>query len=123
MALTWREERPEAITAASHSAERPSRSMVTIFSALSSSNDVRMRFSRSLGAAGFLVCLRACGAAAGVLRAGFFAGFLRLVLAGCLVGFFAETFFTVFAAFTAFAFAAGFLWALPVRAEGLLNRG
>src|SRR5882757_7491323 len=104
MALTWREERPEAITAASHSAERPSRSMVTIFSALSSSNDVKMRFSRSLGAAGFLVCLCACGAAAaGVLRAGFFAGFLRLVLAGCLAGFFAGTFFTAFAAFTAFA--------------------
>jgi hypothetical protein len=117
MALTWREERPDAITAASHRAERPSRSMVTIFSALSSSSEVRIRFSRSLCAAGFLVCLRACGAAAaGVLRAGFFAGFLRLVLAGGLVGFFAGIFFTVFAAF---AFAAGFLAALRVRAEVL----
>ena len=53
MALTWREDRPEAITAASHSAVRPSRLMVTIFSALSSSSEVRMRFSRSLCGAGF----------------------------------------------------------------------
>jgi len=81
MALTWREERPEAITAASHRAERPSRSMVMIFSALSSSSEVRMRFSRSLCGAGLLA-----GAAA------FFgAGFLTDLLAV-----FRTVFWTVF---------------------------
>src|SRR5579863_8351115 len=53
MALTWREERPDAITAASHKAERPSRSIVTTFSALSSSSDARIRFSRSVCRTGF----------------------------------------------------------------------
>jgi hypothetical protein len=105
MALTWREERPEAITAASHSAERPSRSMVTIFSALSSSREVRMRLSRSLGAA----ALRAPAAdflGIGFLTAfgaGFFAGFPAGFLAGFFAGFWAGTFFA------AFALAAGFL--------------
>src|ERR1700743_244400 len=71
MAPTWREERPEAITAASHSDVRPSKSMVTIFSALSSSSEVRMRLSKSLG--GFFA---ATGAAA-FLAAGFLAAVLR----------------------------------------------
>src|SRR5471032_3589781 len=90
MALTWREYRPEAITAASHSAERPSRSMVTMFSALSSSSEVRIRFSSSLGGAGFLT-----GAVADFLAfftgffAGFFAGFLTTFLEDCLADFFA----------------------------------
>jgi hypothetical protein len=86
MALTWREERPEAITAASHRAERPSRSMVMMFSALSSSSEVRMRFSRSLCGAGLLA-----GAAA-FFGAGFLgAGFLTDLLAV-----FRTVFWTVF---------------------------
>jgi hypothetical protein len=113
MALTWREERPEAITAASHSAERPSRSMVTIFSALLSSSEVSIRFRRSLGGAGFLI-----GAATSFLGATFFAGFFTGFFAGFLA-----TFLTVFLAdflagafFAAFALTAGFLTALRVRA-------
>src|SRR5471032_2881781 len=120
MALTWREERPEAITAASHSAERPSKSMVTMFSALSSSSEVRIRFSSSVGGAGFLT-----GAAADFFGttfftgffAGFFAGFLTAFLGGCLADFFAGVFFT------AFALAAGFLTAFRVRARVLYIRG
>jgi hypothetical protein len=77
MALTWREERPEAITAASHSAERPSRSMVMIFSALSSSSDVRTRFSRSLCGAGLLAGATAFWGA-GFLGAGFLADLLAV---------------------------------------------
>ena len=69
MAPTWREERPDAITAASHSDERPSRFMVTMFSALSSSRDVRMRSSRSLGATFFT------GAVLETILTSFFAGF------------------------------------------------
>src|SRR5580693_8694135 len=82
MAPTWREERPEAITAASHKAERPSRSMVTIFSALSSSSDARMRVNSSL-----------CGALFGFSRFGamatafFFAPSLRGLWAGFLADF------------------------------------
>jgi hypothetical protein len=120
MALTWREERPEAITAASHSADRPSRSMVTIFSALLSSSEVRIRFRRSLGGAGFLT-----GATAGFLGATFFAGFFTGFFAGFLAGFL-TSFLTVFLAdflagafFAAFALAAGFLAALRVRAQVL----
>jgi len=125
MALTWREERPEAITAASHSAERPSRSMVTMFSALSSSSETRMRFSRSVCCAGFcFVCLRASGATCATAAflgagfratffAGFFAGFLTIFLAGFLADFVAGAFFT------AFALAAGLLTALRVRARVL----
>jgi len=117
MAPTWREERPEAITAASHSAVRPSRSMVTIFSALSSSSDARMRRSRSLCGAGFLA------ETAGFLAAGFFTVF---------ADFFAGTFLAAFAAFGALAFfaeaaagflPAGFLAVLRVRAENPLVSG
>jgi hypothetical protein len=114
MALTWREDRPEAITAASHSAERPSRSMVTIFSALSSSREVRMRLSRSLGGADFLTGGTAVFLGA-TFFAGFFAGFLAGFLAPPLVGFLAD--FVAF--FAAFALAAGFLTALLVRARVL----
>src|ERR1700761_9263079 len=70
MAATWREERPDAITAASHKAERPSRSMVMMSSALSSSSDARIRFRRSLCGAGALA------GAAGFLGAGFLTDFL-----------------------------------------------
>ena len=52
MDMTWRDDGPLAITAASQSEERPSRSMVTMASALSSSSDVTMRFRRSLCGAG-----------------------------------------------------------------------
>jgi hypothetical protein len=100
MALTWREDRPEAMTAASQSAERPLRSMVTIFSALSSSREVRMRLSRSLCGAG----LRADAAAAGFLGI----GFLTVLAAVFFACFFAET--GIF--FAAFALAAGFLLVL-----------
>src|SRR5262245_42031864 len=48
MDMTWREERPLAITAASQRDERPYRLMVTMASALSSSKDATMRFKRSL---------------------------------------------------------------------------
>src|SRR3569833_3138757 len=48
MAATWREERPDATTAASAMAPRPSRSMVMMFSALSSSSEAMMRLRRSL---------------------------------------------------------------------------
>src|ERR1700759_3963514 len=100
MAATWRDERPDAITAASHSAERPSRSMVTMFSALSSSSDVRMRFSRSLCGAGFL----GAGAAA-FFGAAFFAGFFTAAFLAA--GFFAGAFLA--------AFFAGFLAAFRAR--------
>src|SRR5689334_7253364 len=99
MAPTWREERPEAITAASHRAVRPSRSMVTIFSALSSSKDARMRRSRSLCGAGFFA------ATAGFLAET--AGFLAAGFLTVFADFFAGT-FLAFTAFGAFAFAAGF---------------
>jgi hypothetical protein len=121
MALTWREERPEAITAASHNADRPSRSMVTMFSALSSSREVRMRFSRSLGAA----ALRAGAAAAGFLASGFRAAFGAGFLAGFFAGFFAGAgiFFAAFALAAGFlaAFGAVFLAALRVRASVLCD--
>jgi hypothetical protein len=110
MAPTWREERPEAITAASHRAVRPSRSMVTIFSALSSSSEARIRFSSSLCGAAFFEGAGAFGTAGAFLAA--FAGFLAIFFAD----FFAGTFFVALAAF---AFAAGFLAALRVRAEVL----
>jgi hypothetical protein len=101
MALTWREERPEAMTAASHSAERPSRSMVMMFSALSSSSDVKIRFRRSLGGAGFFA-----GAAAflgaGFLGASFFASTTGFLGAGFLAGLLA-----VFLAFLGADFLAG----------------
>src|SRR5260221_14197632 len=114
MAPTWREERPEAITAASQSAERPCRSMVTIFSALSSSREVRMRLSRSLcgtalraGAPGFLG-IDFLTALAAVFFACFFAGFWALFAAFAL----AAGFLAVFGA----AFGTAFLAALRVRA-------
>jgi hypothetical protein len=116
MAPTWRDDRPEAITAASHSAERPSRSMVTIFSALSSSSETRMRLSRSLCGAGFFAT-----AAAGFFAAGFFAaGFLGAdflgagFLAGAfLAGVFLTGFFTAFLTdFLAGAFLAGAFFAV-----------
>src|SRR5450432_3065123 len=120
MAPTWREERPEAITAASHRAERPCRSMVTIFSALSSSSEVRMRLSRSLCGVGFLT-----GAAtaffttgffgASFLGASFFAGCFAGFLAVCLAGFFAGCFFATFV--LAADFLTVFLAALRVRAR------
>src|SRR5436190_4826750 len=102
MAETWREERPDAITAASHREVRPSRSMVTIFSALSSSSEVRMRFNRSLGGAGFF----AGGLAAGLGLGAF--------LAGGFLDFFAGTFL---AALAAGFLPAAFLAILRVRAE------
>src|SRR6185369_5938415 len=107
MAPTCREERPEAITAASHNEVRPSRSMVTIFSALSSSKEVRMRFSNSLCGAG----LRTGAATAAFLATGFFAGFFANFLTSFGAGFGADfltglgavfragTFFGAFAAF------------------------
>src|SRR5271156_2378131 len=90
MAVTWRDERPEAITAASHSAERPSSAMVTMFSALSSSSEARMRRRRSLGAAGLRAGL---GAAdfflAGLAGLGAFRFGLAAFLMALLPGFFA----------------------------------
>jgi len=88
--------------------------MVTIFSALSSSSDTRMRFNRSLcgaalagaGAATFLVGLRA---AAGL---DFFAGF-----AVFLTAFLAGDFFATF------AFLAGFLAAFRVSVLFVRGRG
>ena len=97
MAETWREERPDAITAASHREVRPSRSMVTIFSALSSSSETRMRFKSSLGGAGFL----AGGfLPSGFLTSGFLAGGLGPLafLAGVFLDFFAGTFLAALAA-------------------------
>jgi hypothetical protein len=90
MDWTWRLERPDAITTWSQSEERPSRSMVTISSALSSSSEALMRFRRSLsGAAIFLeraeVPLLGSFFAVGFLG-DFFAGFLAAFLgAGFLV--------------------------------------
>src|SRR5690348_14262875 len=106
MAPTWREERPEAITAASHRAVRPSRSMVTTFSALSSSREARIRLSRS-------VCCAALRAGTAGFLADFF-GFLTV-----FGDFFAGTFFAAFAAFVVLGFLpAGFL--VRVRAEILM---
>src|SRR5262249_11837770 len=95
MAATWREERPEAITVASHMAERPSMSMVTMFSALSSSSEAMIRFSRSLCIFG-RASARGDGAALAGLAAGlFFAGTFRDLTAGF---FFAGAFFAAFLA-------------------------
>src|SRR6202012_6136919 len=69
---TCRDEPPLAITSASHRDERPSRSMVTIPSALSSSNEATIRFSRSL-------CVAGCAAFG---AATFFAAFFGFGLAG-----------------------------------------
>ena len=77
--------------------------MVTIFSALSSSRDVRMRLSRSLGGD----ALRAGDAAAGFLGSGFLTAFGAGFFAGFLAGFFADFWAGTF--FAAFALAAGFL--------------
>src|SRR6185312_7850838 len=81
IAITWREERPDATTAASQSEERPARLMVTISSALSSSSEATMRLSKRVcsaclgisvfGAAGFFL-VPAFFLAAGFLPAGFF---------------------------------------------------
>src|ERR1700760_3385714 len=99
MEATWREERPDAITAASQIDERPSRSMVTIFSALSSSSEVRMRFNNSLCLAAGAAC-----AAAGLFAAGLVAGFLALAGLAGLAGFLAGTFLLALAgAFLALA--------------------
>src|SRR3954463_6755631 len=104
MAATWREDRPDATTAASHSAERPSRFIVTISSALSSSSDTRMRFSKSLSVGGAATFF-GTGLGAGFLT-DFFTGFG----AGFLTGFFADFLAGAFLAALAFcAFAAGFL--------------
>jgi hypothetical protein len=105
MDMTWRLERPDAITTASHSEERPARSMVTISSALSSSSEMRMRFKSSVSGA----ALRATGLAA--------AGFLALALDLAGAGFFAGAFAFLVAAFLLAGFlpmdflAAGFLTA------------
>ena len=120
MAPTWREERPEAITAASHKAVRPSRSIVTIFSALSSSSDARMRFNRSL--CGFLAA-DATGCLAVFLAAAFCAVFFwtgadfLTVFADFLAG----TFFAAFGARVAAFLPAGFL--VRVRAQVPLVSG
>jgi len=106
--MTWRLERPEAITTASHSEERPARSMVTISSALSSSSEIRMRFRSSVSGA----ALRATGLAA--------AGFLALAFALAGAGFFADGLAFLAAGFLLAAFfAAGFLPA-DVLAAGFL---
>jgi hypothetical protein len=55
MDITWRVERPEAITTASHSEERSARLMVTMSSALSSSSEVLMRSSSADCGGAFLV--------------------------------------------------------------------
>jgi len=105
MAATWREDRPEAITAASHKAVRPSRSMVTIFSALSSSSEARMRLSRSLCGAAFL-------AAAGLPETAFLA-------AGLLTAFLTvlEDFVALLVVLAAGFLPAAFLVVLRVRAQ------
>src|ERR1700742_1654051 len=102
MAPTWREERPLAITAASHNAERPSRSMVTTFSALSSSSEARIRCSRALGGVRFFA-----GAGAAFFEAGL--GFLGEDFAAFLDGGFALAVFFAGAFFFA-AFRAEILW-------------
>src|SRR5690242_19576053 len=84
MAAKCREDRPVAITAASQSAERPSKFTVTTFSALSSSSDARIRVSNSLRGADL-------GAATFFGRPLFFEGFF----AGFLTAF-AEAFFAGF---------------------------
>src|ERR1700722_12518009 len=95
MDITCRVERPLAITAASHSDERPARSTVTISSALSSSSEATMRRINSLGGAAF------AGAALTGADGFFFAGFAFAGLgAGLAAGFFA---------FAGLAFAAFFL--------------
>src|SRR4051794_31225510 len=108
MAATWREERPEAMTAASHSAERPSRSMVTTFSALSSSSEARIRSSSALGGVRFF-------AGAG---AAFFTGFFAAWGAVLRADFLGEDFATFFDEGFALAvcFARGFFFA-AFRAE------
>src|SRR5256885_9345599 len=100
MAPTWREERPEAITAASHRAVRPSKSMVTISSALSSSSEARMRFKSSLG--GFFSAEDA-GSLAIFLAAAFWTGDFWAVFFRT-----GEAFLTVFADFLAGTFFAAF---------------
>src|SRR6185312_13533827 len=130
MAATWRDERPEAITAASARAERPSRSMATMFSALSSSSEARMRFSRSLGGAAFgrgSALFGTDGLRTGGLRAlatdFFFVGDFATG-ATFFTGGFAVFFATVFSAavflagFPAGAFL-GFRAATPWRKDGL----
>jgi hypothetical protein len=77
MEVTWRVERPLAMTSASVSEERPARSMVVMSSALSSSSDSRMRAS-SEGSSGLI----------SALASSFFAGFLAPVFAGAFAGVF-----------------------------------
>ena len=118
MAATWREERPEAITAASHKAERPSRSMVTIFSALSSSSEAITRLSSSLCGAAFAAGL---GCATFFLAGDLLLGLAGLVLAGLAGDFFlAGAFFAAFlgAAFLAAGFLAGAFLAFRVLTPG-----
>src|SRR5471032_321424 len=101
MDMTWRLERPEAITTASHSEERPARSMVTISSALSSSSEVRMRLSRSVSGAAlrapgffgavaldFALDWALAGLFAVFLAGAFFAAFLPTLATGFLAAFF-----------------------------------
>src|SRR5665213_3598962 len=101
MDMTWRLERPEAITTASQSEERPSRLMVTISSALSSSSEVLTRRSKSVSGAG----LARTGA-------GFGAGFGPAFFAGFFPGFFPGLLRMVFLA--------GFLAVAALRAAGFL---
>src|SRR5471032_369061 len=103
MAPTWREERPDAITAASHSDERPSRSMVTIFSALSSSREVRMRVSNSVGG---LALRTGFGAAAFVGAPDFFLD-LTAFFTVFLTAFFTAFLLVFFAVFTGLRVRAG----------------
>jgi hypothetical protein len=90
MDMTWRLERPEAITTASQSEERSARLMVTISSALSSSSEALIRRRRSVsGAAIFfapaLTLVRAlAGFFAGAFLGDFLAGFLTALLAAFL---------------------------------------
>src|ERR1700761_2349382 len=99
MDATWRDERPVAMTSASASDERPSRSMVTMSSALSSSSALTMRsrssksffgagggvcFSTFAGAVTFLTGLMAFGFAVFAFTA-FFAGLAALLAFAALV--------------------------------------
>src|SRR5665213_470113 len=126
MAATWREDRPLAITAASHKAERPSRSRVMMFSALSSSSEAMMRLSNSLCWAGLALGL---GAAIFFLTARFLAGLAAGFLAvGFLaVGFLAADFFAAEGAgfFAADVLVADFLaagfFAAPFLGDGVLR--
>src|ERR1700722_6945921 len=104
MDMTWGGERPEAITTASHSEERPAKSTVTISSALSSSSEVLMRSSSADCGGGAFLALGLLGAA---FWEGFAAGFLPGFLPVFLPGFFGAADFLTLALALVFLVFAG----------------